>query len=195
MTTIVVFRMDKEGIVFALFPELPSDNYGVYWAAPVFCTKGYESMGWVGSTRFRLCRRRSEAVGRTEAAAQPRQLRQGPIPQRTVRTPVVVLQSPSVGQVLGLGQTRELLQVGQLVSQPAVERLGVAVLPRRARLDVERLYARQAQPPADRPGDELRPVVAADVLGTPRMRNSSASTSITLSAVRPRSTSSQWFTR
>jgi hypothetical protein len=29
-TTIVVFRMDKEGIVFALFPELPADNYGTY---------------------------------------------------------------------------------------------------------------------------------------------------------------------
>lgn len=30
MTTIVVFRMDKEGIVFALFPELPADICGVY---------------------------------------------------------------------------------------------------------------------------------------------------------------------
>lgn len=27
-TTIVIFRMDREGIVFALFPELPSDTYG-----------------------------------------------------------------------------------------------------------------------------------------------------------------------
>jgi hypothetical protein len=29
-TTIVIFRMDKERIVFALFPELPADNYGTY---------------------------------------------------------------------------------------------------------------------------------------------------------------------
>ena len=28
--TIVIFRMDREGIVFALFPELPSDNHGLY---------------------------------------------------------------------------------------------------------------------------------------------------------------------
>ena len=29
-TTVVLFRMDREGNVFALFPELPADNYGVY---------------------------------------------------------------------------------------------------------------------------------------------------------------------
>ena len=29
-TTIVIFRMDREGIVFSLFPELPADNYGTY---------------------------------------------------------------------------------------------------------------------------------------------------------------------
>ena len=28
--TIVIFRRDKEGITFALMPELPSDNYGTY---------------------------------------------------------------------------------------------------------------------------------------------------------------------
>jgi hypothetical protein len=33
MTTIVIFRKDKEGIVFALFPELPSDNQGFYCTA------------------------------------------------------------------------------------------------------------------------------------------------------------------
>ena len=27
-TTVVIFRVDREGIVFALFPELPADNYG-----------------------------------------------------------------------------------------------------------------------------------------------------------------------
>jgi hypothetical protein len=29
-TTIVIFRMDREGNIFALMPELPADNYGVY---------------------------------------------------------------------------------------------------------------------------------------------------------------------
>ena len=29
-TTIVIFRMDREGIVFALFPEIPADNHGVF---------------------------------------------------------------------------------------------------------------------------------------------------------------------
>ena len=28
-STAVVFRMDREGVVFALFPELPADNQGV----------------------------------------------------------------------------------------------------------------------------------------------------------------------
>ena len=29
-TTIVIFRWEREGGVFALFPELPADNYGTY---------------------------------------------------------------------------------------------------------------------------------------------------------------------
>ncbi len=29
-TTIVIFRRDKEGIIFALMPELPADNQGWY---------------------------------------------------------------------------------------------------------------------------------------------------------------------
>ena len=29
-STVVIFRVDRDGIVFALFPELPSDNYGKY---------------------------------------------------------------------------------------------------------------------------------------------------------------------
>ena len=77
---------------------------------------------------------------------------------------MVIFQSPGVGQVPGLGKVHELFSVGQLVSQPAVERLGVAVLPGRARLDVQRLHARLLQPTPDRLGDELRPVVAANVL-------------------------------
>lgn len=29
-TTVVIFRVDREGVVFALFPELPSDYQGFY---------------------------------------------------------------------------------------------------------------------------------------------------------------------
>ena len=29
-TTIVIFRRDKEGVIFALMPELPADNQGWY---------------------------------------------------------------------------------------------------------------------------------------------------------------------
>lgn len=29
-TTIVIFRVDGEGVVFALMPELPADNDGIY---------------------------------------------------------------------------------------------------------------------------------------------------------------------
>jgi hypothetical protein len=47
-TTIVIFRTFREGIVFALFPELPADNYGV------FCTC-YEHVGQHGSADYRLC--------------------------------------------------------------------------------------------------------------------------------------------
>jgi hypothetical protein len=33
MTTIVIFRWEREGGVFALFPELPADNHGVFCTA------------------------------------------------------------------------------------------------------------------------------------------------------------------
>ena len=29
-TTVVIFRVDREGITFALFPELPADNDGIF---------------------------------------------------------------------------------------------------------------------------------------------------------------------
>ena len=50
---------------------------------------------------------------------------------------MVVLQSPRRAQGPSLGQAGELIAVEQLVAKPAVERLGVAVLPRAARRDVE----------------------------------------------------------
>jgi hypothetical protein len=43
-------------------PVVIADNTIVFrlcrlaqWAAPIFCTKGYESISWVGTSGFRLC--------------------------------------------------------------------------------------------------------------------------------------------
>jgi hypothetical protein len=47
-TTIVIFRWERESGVFALFPELPTDNYGVY------CT-AYQHIGQHGSADYALC--------------------------------------------------------------------------------------------------------------------------------------------
>jgi hypothetical protein len=47
-TTIVIFRRDREGIVFALFPELPADNQGWY------CTS-YQHIGQHCAADYRLC--------------------------------------------------------------------------------------------------------------------------------------------
>ena len=49
------------------------DRAGGNWAAPVFCTKGYESTGWVETAGFRLCGCcwSVGAAGAETAAAQP----------------------------------------------------------------------------------------------------------------------------
>ena len=49
-------------------------------------------------------------------------------------------------------------------AQPAEERFGIAILPRAARLDVQHLQAGLLAVTTDRRGDELRPIVAANVL-------------------------------
>jgi hypothetical protein len=46
--TIVIFRTDREGSVFALFPELPSDALGN------FCT-AYQHVGQHCAADFQLC--------------------------------------------------------------------------------------------------------------------------------------------
>ncbi len=52
-TTVVVFRTDREGVVFALFPELPGDKYGY------FCT-AYEHFGQHCAADYDLCVSRSD---------------------------------------------------------------------------------------------------------------------------------------
>src|SRR4051794_4017222 len=76
---------------------------------------------------------------------------------------MVVLLLPRLAQHPRLQLAAELLRVEQLVPHLAVERLRVPVLPRRPRLDVQRLQTRATHPRPDRPRDELRAVVTADV--------------------------------
>src|SRR3954468_10057738 len=78
---------------------------------------------------------------------------------------MVVIQAMILEDHLRLLQRLEHLSVQQLVPQPAVERLAVGVLPRAPRGDVQRLRPTTGQPATHRLGDELRPVVAADVIG------------------------------
>jgi hypothetical protein len=58
-----------------------------------------------------------------------------------VRPVVVVVVLPSRGQLPCCGDGLKLFKIQELVSQSAVEALGVAVLPRGARRDVQRLDA------------------------------------------------------
>jgi hypothetical protein len=62
---------------------------------------------------------------------------------------------------LRVQQVLEDLRIQQLVPEATVEALAVAVLPRRARLDVQRLDLRRLQEPPRLRRDELRTVVAA----------------------------------
>src|SRR6516162_3602755 len=65
----------------------------------------------------------------------------------------------------GLAQSVENLAVEQLIAKAGVEALDVAVLPGAAPLDVGGLGTDSRDPFLHRLGDELRPVVGADVSG------------------------------
>jgi hypothetical protein len=62
----------------------------------------------------------------------------------------------------GLPQAFEFFHGQELVAEPAVEALGVAVLPRASWFDVERLHTDMGQPFPDRQSDELRSIVTAN---------------------------------
>src|SRR4051794_15139624 len=105
----------------------------------------------VSSGRRRLC-----GVGpRTRLP----ELRWRPIPQRTVRPDLVVFPLPLPPQHARFQHAPKLFSLQKLVPQLAVERLRIPVLPRRPRLDVQRLDLRPRQPGPQRLGDELRAVV------------------------------------
>ena len=79
----------------------------------------------------------------------------------------IVLAPPLLDQHGRLRQRVEDLPVQQLVPELAVEALVVAVLPRAARLDKERLDAHAPQPPPHELRGELRSVVRPQILGRP----------------------------
>src|SRR5712692_5281720 len=62
----------------------------------------------------------------------------------------------------GNGEKRFLVET--LVSEAAVKALAHPILPRLTRINVGRRDTLPRQPPLDSPGDEFRPVVAAQVL-------------------------------
>ena len=67
--------------------------------------------------------------------------------------------SPGFDQDLSLGQSVEDLSVQELVTHRTVEALTVAILPRTAGCDVERLHTDPRQPLLHGVGDKLGAVV------------------------------------
>src|SRR5690554_5054465 len=86
----------------------------------------------------------------------------GAVPQRAVRSLVVVVLPPVRDQDFRFVQGREELQVQELVAQASVEALVETVLPRRARLDEQGPYSTGRQEAPGGVGDELRAVIATD---------------------------------
>gem|GEM_PF-5580447 len=72
--------------------------------------------------------------------------------------------APPLDQHPRLRHRVEDLAVQELVAQFAVQALHVAVLPRVARLDAERLHTHLSEPLAHRRRGEFAPVVAAHVV-------------------------------
>lgn len=73
------------------------------------------------------------------------------------------MSSPALDDDLGFSECVEHLAVEQLVTQLAVEAFAVAVLPRAAGLDVERLCSELCEPATHDLGRHLSTVVGADV--------------------------------
>jgi len=75
----------------------------------------------------------------------------------------VVLPAPAISQALRLGHCREQLGIEELVPEATVEQFGKTVLSRRSWLHVGRAVAAVLAPALEGVGNELRPVVAADI--------------------------------
>ena len=70
-----------------------------------------------------------------------------------MRSNVVVLPPPALGEHLNLLECVEDLAIEKLVSQSGIERFDVAVLPGTARLDEERSHLQPAEPLPERPSE------------------------------------------
>ncbi len=92
------------------------------------------------------------------------ELHRRPVPQRAVRPLRIVPPPPSFRLRPRVQCTVEQLLVQTLPPQRGVEALPVRVLPRAPRRDVMRPHALLRQPLHELAGDELRPVVAPQVL-------------------------------
>ena len=75
----------------------------------------------------------------------------------------VVVPTPTLNHNLCLPQRIEHLAIEQFVTQPRVETLDIAVLPRTARRDVGRLGAERGNTLLNSFGDEFRTIVGADI--------------------------------
>ena len=79
---------------------------------------------------------------------------------------LLVVQADPVGDDdAGFGGSVELLNIEALIAEAGVKGFDVAVLPARARVDVEGTDAAVGQAVADGAGDKLWPVVGADMFG------------------------------
>jgi len=83
-----------------------------------------------------------------------------------VRAEVVVDVAPVEVEDLGLEDRVEDLAVEELVAEPGVEALDERVLPGAARFDVDGAGPGEPTPVANRAGDQFRPVVHPDALGS-----------------------------
>ena len=105
----------------------------------------------------------SRGLGRGGSRTRGGEPGRGLVTQRAMRPLGVVLISPRSCERPGIPDAIEDLHREELISQAAVEALGVAVLPRTSRLDVHGIDTHLPEPSAQGVGNELRPVVAADM--------------------------------
>jgi len=80
-----------------------------------------------------------------------------------MRPLLVVMASVVLDHYAGLSKAEHYFPIQALVPQRSVEAFHMSVLPGAARFDVEGLYASPFQPVLEGAGDELAPVVAADI--------------------------------
>ncbi len=92
-------------------------------------------------------------------------LLRGLVPQRAVRPVGVIFHPPLFDEHFGFQQRAEDFAVEAFIPELVVEAFDVAVFPRGTGPDIERFNFVFFEPVADGVGDELRAIVAADVLG------------------------------